>query len=380
MDLAAGDAKRTASGLQKATDAFFEACGARLSARTLERYGFGIKRFTEWAGRNGVRNTEDLTPARLMAFHGVLVSGGRYSVVKGGKRGARTASAARRKPVTINTDLVSTKIMLNHWRSLGIVPQLSRDSIADSLKNLPVARDQPDYMAPAALRKLLEATLAYDAETYIETRDEHRGKGSPGETPRNTPIAAYTAFLLLSGFRRGEALGLRWVDVDLDAQDRDGNKVGEIRLRAGATKSKRARTIGLEVSPALRRLLVALKPEARDVAYVFGGKEPYTADMVEAARERLMEKKYGAPAFCWQLLRSTASTYLACSNIFGSATLFLAAKQLGHSPQVAERHYAGTIRSIHREVRTLEDAMQIAEVMERVVQSVASPTKGVPAR
>jgi hypothetical protein len=84
------------------------------------------------------------------------------------------------------------------------------------------------------------------------------------------------------------------------------------------------------------------------------------------------QMKYGAPEFSWQLLRSTASTYLACSNIFGSATLFLAAKQLGHSPQVAERHYAGTIRSIHRDVRTLEAAMQIDLPVARVIEHQSS--------
>jgi integrase len=59
--------------------------------------------------------------------------------------------------------------------------------------------------------------------------------------------------------RRGEALGLTWADVDLDALDSHGKVVGEIRLRAEATKTHRARTIGPEVSPALRALLAAMK-------------------------------------------------------------------------------------------------------------------------
>jgi integrase len=179
-------------------------------------------------------------------------------------------------------------------------------------------------------------------------------------------------FLLLSGCRRGEALGLRWADVDLDAMDHQGRRVGEIRLRAEATKTKHARVIGLEVSPVLRRLLAALKLRASEGdGFVFGGEERYTHDLIEAARARLMEE-CGAPAFTWQVLRSSCATYLTnAPGIWGAATVFLSARQLGHSVAVAERHYLGVMRGISRDARSLEAAMEI-ETQVRAVIDAAS--------
>ena len=130
-------------------------------------------------------------------------------------------------------------------------------------------------------------------------------------------------------------------------------------MKASATKTKRARTIGLEVSPALRTILKGMQKGKRDADFVFGGAEPYTADMIEAARDRMIEL-FDAPKFDWQLLRSTCSTYLTnAPGIFGSASAYMSARQLGHSVTVAEKHYVGLHRGISRKATTLEAAMQI---------------------
>ena len=222
---------------------------------------------------------------------------------------------------------------------------------------------------PTELKRLIAAALRHDAETFAETRDEHMGLRPRGTTPRYDPIAPFTAFLLVTGCRRGEALGLRWCDVDLDAPDHEGKLVGEIRLKAAATKTKHARTIGMEVSPALRTMLKAmrLRSAAGEGGFVFGGKQGYTPDLIESARARLIEE-YGAPKFDWQMLRSTCATYLTnAPGIFGAATVFLSARQLGHSVAVAERHYLGVHRGIARDARTLEAAMQIERELHALI-------------
>jgi hypothetical protein len=156
-----------------------------------------------------------------------------------------------------------------------------------------------------------------------------------------------------------------------------------IRLRAEHTKTHRARTIGVEVSPALRALRAAMKLRAgKNAAYVFelppdrdGTRRPYTTDLIEASRQRLMDD-YGAPAFDWQTLRSTCATYLTnAPGIFSAATVFMSAKQLGHSVTVAEKHYLGVHRGISKEAHTLEAAMQIEEALEELL----SATSGAPA-
>jgi hypothetical protein len=50
------------------------------------------------------------------------------------------------------------------------------DSIADTLKALPVAHEQLTFLAPAKIDKLLHAALRHDAATFAETRAEHNAR------------------------------------------------------------------------------------------------------------------------------------------------------------------------------------------------------------
>lgn len=71
-----------------------------------------------------------------------------------------------------------------------------------------------------------------------------------------------------------------------------------------------------------------------------------------------MVADFGAPEFTWHLLRATTATYLTCSQgIWGSATVFMSARQLGHSVAVAEKHYLGNHRGVPKDAHTLEAAM-----------------------
>jgi integrase len=378
MDRKAGDHKGDPKPLAEALEAYRASAQLRLRPKTIVTYELAVARMLRWAERAGVQSTGELTRARLVDFRAFLMAAPRKTAKRGGKRGARRETARKRSPVSINVELRSAKALLNAWRVAGLLPALDKDAIGDALKALPVPREQPAYLAPAQLQKLLQAALRHDADTFTETRAEHAGQLPKGSTRRYEPIAPFTAFLLLTGCRRGEALGLCWSDVDLDALDAQGRTVGEIRLSAASTKTHRARTIGLEVSPAVRALLAAMKLRAgRDAVHVFelrakDGAEPYTVDMVESARQRLLSE-YGAPAFDWQTLRSTCATYLTnAPAIFGAATVFMSARQLGHSVAVAERHYLGVHRGIPKDAHTLEAAMQLEAALREVLAAAST--------
>lgn len=396
MDAASGAPRMNAMPLAEALKAFRESAELRLRKKTIVTYELAVARLLSWAERAGVASTADLTPVRLAEFRAYLIAAPRKTAKQGGKRGARKETQRKRSPVSINVELRSSKTLLNAWRVAGLLPHLDRDAIGDTLKLLPVPREQPEFLPPAKLQKLLRAALRHDAAVFAETRAEHAGLRAVGSTTRYEPIATFTAFLLLTGCRRGEALGLKWEDVDLDALDSQGHVVGEIRLKAAATKTKHARTIGLEVSPALRALLAAMRLRAGRNAeglHVFNaavtqqqpsarrrtpnGTQPnervaYTSDLVATARQRLM-REYGAPDFDWQTLRSTCATFLTnAPGIFGAATVFLSARQLGHSVTVAERHYLGVHRGIPRDARTLEAAMQIEDTAREVLAAYGS--------
>ena len=359
--------------LTEALDDFLASAGSRLRPATVATYRVSAEKFAQWVrSEPRLRYTDDLTRARLAAFRRDLIGAKKQVARSGGRQGQRKDTERQCNPVSVNRDLASLKAILNQWRVSDLLPMLGKDDLSDVLKPLPVPVEQPDYLLPAQIEAVLRGALRHDAAVYRETREEHAGRRSRGTTLRHAPIAPFAAFLLLAGCRRGEALRLRWPDVNLDALDHEGKAIGEIRLRAQDTKTNRARTIGLEVSPALRLMLLGLQ-ELDDTdgrGFVFGGARPYTPSMVEKARQRLLAD-HGAPTFDWQVMRSTCGTFLTnAPGIFGASAVYRSARQLGHSVAVAEKHYLGVHRGIPREARTLEAAMQVEEVVSAILRSV----------
>ena len=88
-----------------------------------------------------------------------------------------------------------------------------------------------------------------------------------------------------------------------------------------------------------------------------------------------LKERYGAPpAAGWQVLRVTTATYLCnAPGIYGSASPFMESRQLGHSVIVAEKHYAGLIRGIPIDAKTLEAAMQIEDESAEVIAATRPP-------
>ena len=367
MDLEAGAHRATGTTLADATGNYFKD-HPQLRPKTLEVYQAAADKLAAWAERARVRTADDLTGPKLVAFRAELVKEPRHTRAKGGKRGQMRATDKPRSPHTINRELRSVRTILGYVRKLGLLPYVTGDDLRDSLQRLSAGTERVDYRKPAELRALLEAALRHDADVFKATRSEH-AKGQPGATLRHEPIAPFVACVLLTGMRFGEAIDLEWRQVDLEALDNEGRTVGEIHL-SSATKTKKARTIGLEVSPALRKLLAALHLKASDKkGSVFG----VTRDAANTALRRLLAE-YGAPAACnWQALRRTAGTFLTNSpGIFGAASAYRSAKQLGHSVAVAEKHYVDVARGISREARDLESAMQISAELKRVTDSISS--------
>lgn len=339
---------------------FFEGASGELRPKTLETYRTATNRFLAWAKAARVTAAGDITRKHLQDFRAHLVALPKHAAEPNGKRGQKRDTGKTRSAVSVNRELRTMKTILNHWRVGGELPNIDRDAITDCLKAMAIERHAATYLKHAQIEKLLRACMRHDAAMFAETRDEHAGLRPVGTTPRYLPIAPFAVFLLLTGCRRGEALRLRWADVELDAVDDAGEVAGEFTIYASEAKTKRERAVYLEVSPALRRMLVTMRATAAGER-VFEG---YSGTLVDAARRRLLSE-YGAPAFDWQTLRSTCATFLTNSpGIFGaSVAIYKSARQLGHSVAVAERHYLGNIRGISRDVTTLEGAMQIEALL-----------------
>lgn len=365
IELDRGAPRATGTGLADALDRYFKD-HERLRPGTIGIYRRAADKLAAWGARAGVKSADDLRGPHLVAFRASLVREPLNAPVKGGKRGKRAAAEQTRAPTTVNADLRAIGTVLGYLRRLGLLPKISADDLSDGLAKLPSNVERLDYRKPAELRALLEAAIRHDAATFEATRDEHAGKRKPGTTLRHTPIAPFVVGAILTGMRAGELIDLDWKRVDLEALDHDGRPVGEIYVTA-ASKTHRARTVGLEVSPALRTLLAALKLKTGGKGSVFG----ITRGEAKAA-ERRLRVEFGAPDGCnWQALRRSAGTFLTnAPGIFGAASAYRSAKQLGHSVAVAEKHYVDVARGIQRDARDLESAMQISAEVQRVTDSI----------
>lgn len=396
LDIKSGSPRIRATPFADAVDVFFTQPKKPLRDSTKANYEAVAKKLLTWADKVGITKTDQLTRPRLFDFRTFLMNEKKKLHLKGSKRNELIETDDPRSPHTINGDFRKLKTLLGRLidRGDGSFPRLTRDDLTVALEELDAELERVDYLKAAELRKLLEAALRHDAATFASTREEEAERrrlarikvitevrpGPGGTTERyEHKIAPFLAVLLLSGMRLGEALSLQWEKdakklaghVELDELDDEGRKVGAIILPGRGNKTKKSRTIGLEVSPALRALLVARHLRTGGKGSVFG----LTEGIVNAAIKRLLED-YGAPEFSPQKLRRTCGTFLTnAAGIFGGASAYRSGKQLGHATQTAEKHYLSLERGIPRDAHTVEAAMQIEDVMERIVARVGGSTQ-----
>jgi integrase len=340
LELEDGAPRKTGKPLSDAIEDYFNA-HKRLRPKTVLGYRAAANALLAWASDNGVTTTDDLNRARLVSFRDYLIAMPKHAAAKRGRRGERRKTADPRSELAVNRDLRSARTILGYLFDLDLLPKCSEGDLRRGLRHLDVPKDRVVFLRRAEIAGLLAACKAHDAECFSLTRD-----GATG-APRYDPIAPLTLGLLLSGMRLGEATSLTWEQVDLAA--------GEIYLTS-ATKTHQARTIDLSVSPLLARDLAALRPaKPAPGALVWG----VSYDAARAAAKRLRAEHGAPPAFTWQVLRSTTATYLTnAPGIFGAASAYRSARQLGHSVTVAERSYLGVVK-VPPGATTLEAAMGI---------------------
>jgi integrase len=330
-------------GLDAAVDSYLADHSPAWKSTTARTYRSGIRSFTSWASSARVLTVADLTPRSLASFRATAVSAPRKCKARGGSRHDVVSTDERRSADAVNCQLAAVKTMLETLRRTGRLPRLTSDDIKDNLRPLAADHKKPKPLRPDGIRQLLVSAREHDAQ------------------PNTVPIFPLVVVMLLTGLRLGEALRLEWADVDLV----------ELTIHVEAGKTYRERTVDLTVSPALVRLLTSMRGRGR-AGRVFVWTQATALD----ARLRLIEK-FDAPAFLWSTrhsrpgsrsaptLRSTCGCYLTCAPaIFGSASIYMSAAQLGHSAQIAERHYVAALRKIPKDATTLEAAMEIEDLFE----------------
>jgi integrase len=372
VELALGAQPATGSKLSDVIGRFATA-HPKLSDRTKEDYDALAAKLLEWAAENGIKAADKLDRKQLMRYREAIINAPKKVALKGKGVGRRRAPTAElRSSSRINSDLRKTGTILYYLVDACEFSRLSRDDVRRFAKPLEEVRERIVFLHPHEIQKSLEAALRHDADCFTETKAEHAGHGRKtiGTTPRYTPIAPFTVFCLLSGARLGEALGLQWSEVELEAVDTNGNVVGDIKLAAHRLKTKRYRDVDLSISPALRSLLAAMKLASGGKGRVF----TLTEGEAESAAKRL-KAEYGAPQeFGWQVCRRTCATFLTNSpGVFGSASAYRSAKQIGHAVPTAEKFYLGVLKGISPDAKTLEAAMQIEDLVAKMIGRVGTP-------
>jgi hypothetical protein len=243
LEIERGEPRLVRKPILEAVNAYLERADNELRASTLELYRSALVDFQEWASRTNVAHTSDLTARKLPEFRDHLLAQRKRSLVRGGKRGSRKPSDEKLSPHTINWKLRAVKTVLSEFRKRGLVP-LSSDAIKDSLKPVPTPREAPEFLIQRDCARLLDAVVRHDSDKFARTRAEHALQSAPWMTHRYEPIGPLVVCALFTGMRFNELLNLKWGDVELDAKGSDGTVVGEIHLRATATKTKHARTLG----------------------------------------------------------------------------------------------------------------------------------------
>ncbi|MEZ6184734.1 MAG: tyrosine-type recombinase/integrase [Planctomycetota bacterium] len=260
--------------------------------------------------------------------------------------------------------------MLNQLRRPRVRPRLTQDDLTDQLRAIKEERPRPAFLKPQEIKRLLAAAVRHDAETYALTRAEKADGLGAGEgiTRKHDSVLPLVVLRLLTGARLEELLSLRWEHVDLER--------GVIEFNAEHVKTGEDREVWLDKTPALARLLAALKLRSAG-PFVIGGQAGWTRATATKARKRLTDR-FGAPEFNWSqrsgrtpALRSTCATYsVNAAGVWGEASIYVAARRLGHSIRVAERRYQRRHRVSH-EATTLEEAMEAADAFRQAVDAVA---------
>ncbi|MCC6572872.1 MAG: tyrosine-type recombinase/integrase [Planctomycetes bacterium] len=359
-----GAATLTQTPIADAMASYYRAKETTLQPSTLTVYREATKPFTAWAADKGIAMMEAVTQPKLVEFQSWFVARPAQAQAKGKgvRRGARVIGKRKRSPSQLNKCIRALRTVLNELRRAGKTPALHSDSIKDSLRFVKWQKPLPHFVEASEIRTLLAAALRHDNSTFDFARRGKVRQASPHSRP---PVAPMIAVALLSGMRFGELQHLTWEQVKAD----------EIRLDATDTKTGHGRKIDLAPTPALSELFSRLKLQAGECPFVFGTASkdnrgrvhyaPVRRTLVEAERKRLWQE-FGAPRFTWHDLRRTCGTFLCCApSIFGAASAFLAAKRLGHSVKVSERHYLGQVK-VAPDARTLEDAFGCADVFKKL--------------
>jgi integrase len=265
----------------------------------------------------------------------------------------------KRSPATVNQYIRTVKTCLT-WINSRRPPRFPDFAfLAMSLKPLREDAATPIAYAPAELKAFFQKAL--EREQPIRVVEVKRTKSATGKAEKFqmqtvkaavTPVSRLFLLLALTGCRVGEALNLKWTDVDLDR--------GRITIRA--QKTGRTRWLPLagapegDVAPELLKLMKEWKKEDPKREFVLPHDGLDAPVFPKGAWKGVVDATKG-PKISPQRLRQNFTSYAASLGIPAAVT----ALWQGHGVEVAEKHYRAQVLD-RQKGDTIESAMGLSQI------------------
>ncbi|WP_263819466.1 tyrosine-type recombinase/integrase [Salinibacter sp.] len=229
-------------------------------------------------------------------------------------------------PATRQTRFRHLRMLFNWAEEAGLLDD--GESPIDDVSKPRGGDTEPEYLDPDQIGKILRAIRA-----HRKMRD-----GEPGPQPDDHWLTVMIRLCLCTGLRRGEALPLRWMDVDLD----NGMLVVRHREQDDApTKSGNERRIPLrgDALDALRKEHERRDPDPSAHIIVDSDNQPIREDRVSHRFKFFVRKAKlsGREQIHFHTLRHSCAAWLLQQGV----PLAVVSEILGHSSiQITDQIYA----------------------------------------
>lgn len=311
---------------------------ARRRERTVRELKRSTKLMLQWATERGIERADQVHRSDLDELRDWLQRRPRQ------RRSGGDDLDAPLSAVTLSRHVrglwgVWRRIIARGWAA----PGLTMEQVHDALENPATAPAPPGMLTATAYQSLFKAALKVGPQ-----------------------VAAFTVWVAVSGSRASEAINLEWEDVRLDPQQRS--------VLVRARKTDQPRLVNLRVSPGMLDVFTAMRRD--DAAGRVWPEEPRQSDGWRMRNWNAKIIADGAEAFTWQKLRASCASWLACvDGIFGDTAQAMGLAQLGHTYQVARRHYLSHDRSL-TQAASLDEAWKCKEVLAEIVAAFAGERGG----
>jgi len=198
-----------------------------------------------------------------------------------------------------------------------------------------VAEQDGLFAGNCPVKSIAPFEIQYGADRILSPEEQQRLiQHSPQHLQRIIICALNT------GMRRGDIVGLKWSNVNLDQ--------GHILLEAISTKSKRQTTV--PISSIMDKLFREIKEESKkDHVFLNSHGEPYHDGVGIRRSFYTARRKAGIEDFRFHDLRHTAATRLVEAGV----PLFVVSKILGHSDPKMTMRYAHPDKSLKEGIEAL---------------------------